>query len=55
MTAFKAVLRERRAQIDAHEGLPDLPGQALYVARIKHDERLQGSDRRHPIQDRTAQ
>jgi len=34
VTAFKAVLRERRTQIDAHEELPDLPGQALYVARI---------------------
>lgn len=34
VNAFKTVLRERRAQIDAHEGLPDLPGQALYVARI---------------------
>ncbi len=34
VNAFKAALRERRAQIDAHEELPDLPGQALYVARI---------------------
>ena len=32
--AFKAALRERRAQIDAHEELPDLPGQALYLARV---------------------
>jgi hypothetical protein len=31
---FKAVLGERRAQIDAHRRLPDLPGQALYHARI---------------------
>jgi hypothetical protein len=34
VNAFKAILRERRAQIDAHEELPDLPGQAIYVARI---------------------
>jgi hypothetical protein len=30
---FKAVLIERRGQIDAHERLPNLPGQALYLAR----------------------
>lgn len=34
LTAFKAILRERRAQIDAKQDLPDLPGQALYLARI---------------------
>jgi hypothetical protein len=31
---FRAVLSERRAQIDGHRRLPDLPGQALYRARI---------------------
>jgi hypothetical protein len=31
---FKAILRERRAQIDAKQDLPELPGQALYLARI---------------------
>ena len=30
---FKAVLAERRAQIDAKRPLPDRPGQALYLAR----------------------
>jgi nucleoside-diphosphate-sugar epimerase len=30
---FKSVLSERRAQIDSHQPLPNLPGQALYVAR----------------------
>jgi hypothetical protein len=30
---FKAVLAERRAQIDAKQTLPDKPGQALYLAR----------------------
>jgi hypothetical protein len=30
---FKSVLRQRRAQIDSNQPLPDLPGQALYLAR----------------------
>jgi hypothetical protein len=32
---FKEVLAERRAQIDAKQPLPNLPGQAIYLARIK--------------------
>ena len=32
---FKSILRERRAQIDAEQKLPSLPGQAVYLARIK--------------------
>ena len=32
---FKAILAERQAQIDAHEKLPHLPGQALYLARVE--------------------
>src|SRR5450755_985080 len=31
---FKAVLAQRRAQIDAKQKLPNLPGQALYLARL---------------------
>jgi len=31
---FRAILSERRAQIDANQQLPNLPGQALYRARI---------------------
>ena len=31
---FKSILAERRAQIDAKQRLPNLPGQALYLARI---------------------
>ena len=31
---FRLILRQRRAQIDSKERLPNLPGQALYVARI---------------------
>jgi hypothetical protein len=30
---FEQVLRQRRAQLKAHEALPNLPGQALYLAR----------------------
>src|SRR5262249_53919851 len=33
VSAFKAVLSQRRAQIDAHQPLPSVPGQALYLAR----------------------
>lgn len=32
---FKKVLAERQAQIDGKKKLPNLPGQALYLARIK--------------------
>ena len=31
---FKSVLAQRRAQIDAKQKLPNLPGQALYLARL---------------------
>jgi hypothetical protein len=34
LSAFKAVLAERRAQIEAGRGLPERPGQALYLARL---------------------
>jgi hypothetical protein len=32
---FASILRQRRAQIDANQPLPDLPGQALYLARVE--------------------
>jgi len=32
---FKAVLAQRRAQIEAKQKLPNLPGQAVYLARLK--------------------
>jgi hypothetical protein len=32
---FKAVLAERRAQIEARQRLPERPGQALYLARLQ--------------------
>ncbi len=31
---FKSILGQRRAQINSNQGLPGLPGQALYLARI---------------------
>jgi hypothetical protein len=34
LSQFQAVLNERRAQIDAKAPLPNLPGQALYLARL---------------------
>ena len=35
LNGFRDVLRERRAQLNAHQPLPNLPGQALYLARIR--------------------
>ena len=35
LTGFRDVLRERRAQLTSHQPLPSLPGQALYLARIR--------------------
>jgi hypothetical protein len=35
VSEFKSILAQRRAQISARQGLPDLPGQALYLARNK--------------------
>jgi hypothetical protein len=34
LTRFKAILAERRNQIDTHQPLPNLPGQAVYLARV---------------------
>jgi hypothetical protein len=34
LNQFKAILGERRAQISSHQSLPNLPGQALYLARV---------------------
>src|SRR6476660_2541215 len=31
---FRSILRERRAQINANQKLPDKPGQELYLARV---------------------
>lgn len=35
LRAFKAVLAERRGQINAKQKLPDRPGQAVYLARLQ--------------------
>ncbi|MBR0934992.1 hypothetical protein [Bradyrhizobium jicamae] len=32
---FEQILRQRRAQIDSRQPLPDLPGQAIYLARVE--------------------
>src|SRR3984957_3647240 len=34
LSRFKAILEQRRAQINAHQPLPNLPGQALYLGRV---------------------
>ena len=34
LSKFKSILRERRSEIDSNQRLPNLPGQALYLARI---------------------
>src|SRR5262249_52499944 len=33
LNQFKSILRQRRAQIESRQPLPNLPGQALYLAR----------------------
>src|SRR3569833_4473023 len=33
LNEFRSILNERRAQIDQKQPLPDLPGQAIYLAR----------------------
>ncbi len=35
LNGFRDVLRERRAELNAKQPLPGLPGQALYLARIR--------------------
>jgi hypothetical protein len=35
LRAFRAILTERRRQIEAKEKLPERPGQALYLARVQ--------------------
>ncbi len=32
---FVSIMRQRRAQIDAGQSLPNLPGQAIYLARVE--------------------
>src|SRR5215211_1440494 len=34
VNGFKSILAQRRAQIDSKQPLPNLPGQAIYLARI---------------------
>jgi hypothetical protein len=34
LSQFKSILAERRGQINSHQPLPNLPGQAVYLARV---------------------
>src|SRR5712672_2593984 len=34
LNQFRSILGERRTQISSHQSLPNLPGQALYLARV---------------------
>src|SRR5438270_5454572 len=34
LNQLKSISSERRAQISSHQALPNLPGQALYLARV---------------------
>src|SRR3974390_301942 len=34
LNQFKSIVSERRTQISSHQPLPNLPGQALYLARV---------------------
>src|SRR5215471_14593894 len=34
LNQFKSILSERQTQIKSHQSLPNLPGQALYLARV---------------------
>ena len=46
---------ERRAQINSHQPLPNLPGQALYLARINMMSAYKDLTDVAPIQNRPAQ
>jgi len=35
LNGFREILRERRAQLNSNQPLPSLPGQAIYLARIR--------------------
>ena len=52
---FKAILAQRRAQIDAKQKLPNLPGQARLPRPPQGDEHLQGPHRRAAVAHRAAQ
>ena len=46
---FKAVLSERRAQIDAKRPLPERPGQAVYLARVEVMSTYKDLTDAHPL------
>ena len=52
---FEAILRQRRAQIDSKQPLPNLPGQALYLARNTMMSAYKDLTDARSVQDRKAQ
>ena len=51
---FRSILKERREQIDQHQPLPDLPGQAIYLARNNMISAYKDLTDLLPAQDRQA-
>jgi hypothetical protein len=55
VSRFKAVLRQRRAQIDSKQPLPDLPGQGTVPRAQRHAEYVQRSHMRLAVKNRQAE
>ena len=55
LNQFKAVLAERRRQINSKQPLPNLPGQALYLARNSLMSTYKDLTDAHAVADRPAQ
>jgi hypothetical protein len=54
LSNFKSILRERRSEIDSNQRLPNLPGQALYLARIDVSVRSGLATGQEPVSDTHA-
>ena len=52
---FEKLLGQRRTQLNSNQRLPNLPGQALYLARNNMLSAYKRSHRRAPVQNRQAQ
>ena len=52
---FRSILKERRAQIDQNQPLPELPGQAIYLARNNMISAYKDLTDVHSRQDRKAE
>ena len=55
VSSFKSILSQRRAQINSNQALPNLPGQALYLARNKMMGARKDLTDVASVQNRTAQ